>query len=54
MLEDIMCGEETEILGIREAFSMEQDAVFVLPGTHNKVVKMLADDHSAYGEKWYG
>lgn len=43
MLADIMRGEETEILGILEALSLEQDAVFVLPGTHNKVVKMLAD-----------
>lgn len=43
MLEDIMRGEETEILGIQETFSMEQDAVIVLPGTHNKVVRMLAD-----------
>lgn len=43
MLADIMRGEETEILGILEALPMEQDAVFVLPGTHNKVIKMLAD-----------
>lgn len=42
-LEDIMRGEETEILGIREDLPIEQDAVFVLPGTHNKVIKMLAD-----------
>ena len=35
---DIMRGEETEIVGILSAVSNAENAVIVLPGTHNKIV----------------
>lgn len=37
-LVDIMRGEETEIAGILAADESYADGVFVLPGTHNKVI----------------
>lgn len=42
-IDDMMRGEETECLGIWTALALDQDVVLVLPGTHNKAVKILAD-----------
>jgi len=37
MLEDIMCGEETEIFGLSE--NIEPESLYVLPGSHSKLIK---------------
>ena len=38
MLLDMMRGEETEAIGLASMLSLEEDAIFILPGTHNKIV----------------
>ena len=38
MLLDVMRGEETETIGLSSMLSLEEDAIFILPGTHNKIV----------------
>ena len=35
---DMMRGEETEVLGLYELLATEKDAVYVLPGSHNKLI----------------
>lgn len=42
MLVDIMRGEETETAGILTALKISEDAVLVLPGTHNKIISVSA------------
>lgn len=37
---DMMCGEETETLGILQSSKSAEDAVIMLPGTHNKLIKI--------------
>lgn len=37
---DIMRGEETEATGIYHTMGLSDGALFVLPGTHNKVIRM--------------
>ena len=39
---DVMRGEETEASGIASALSLSEDSVFVLPGTHNKIMNVSA------------
>ena len=39
---DIMRGEETETAGICNALGLRDGAVLVLPGTHNKVIRLNA------------
>ena len=38
VLTDMMRGEETETIGLASMVSLTEDAIFVLPGTHNKIV----------------
>lgn len=40
MLSDIMRGEETEIFGILPHLPKGKSAVLVLPGTHNKIIRV--------------
>lgn len=42
VLVDIMRGEETETAGALNLASIHEDAVLVLPGTHNKVIRVQA------------
>ncbi len=42
-LRDIMRGEEVEAIGIFLSLGLTEDAVLILPGTHNKAVKISAD-----------
>ena len=39
---DVMRGEETETAGICNALGLKDGAVLVLPGTHNKVIRLNA------------
>lgn len=39
---DVMRGEETETAGIYNAMGLKDGAVLVLPGTHNKVIRVNA------------
>lgn len=39
-LADIMRGEETEVSGILDSMKISEDCVFVLPGTHNKIINI--------------
>lgn len=41
--DDVMRGEETEIAGILAALSLHREACFILPGTHNKIIRVDAD-----------
>ena len=40
---DMMRGEECEAIGIATAISLDEDALFILPGTHNKIVEINKD-----------
>ena len=40
---DMMRGEETESIGLAELLELKEDAIFVLPGSHNKFIRMSAD-----------
>ena len=40
---DMMRGEETEAVGLYELLRPQGEAVFILPGSHNKFVRMGAD-----------
>lgn len=42
-LADVMRGEETEVAGILASGAVKGEAVIVLPGTHNKVIKVNAE-----------
>lgn len=39
---DMMRGEETEAVGLHALLSPEKEALFILPGSHNKFVRMNA------------
>ena len=39
---DIMRGEETELYGILSSIKQKEDCTFVLPGTHNKIIRVNA------------
>lgn len=41
---DMMRGEETEAIGLFQLVQPNRSCVFVLPGSHNKLVKMGAGD----------
>ena len=43
MILDMMRGEETEAIGLATMISCAEDAIFVLPGTHNKIVHVSSD-----------
>ena len=40
---DMMRGEETEAIGLYRLLALNEPAIFVLPGSHNKFVSMGAD-----------
>ena len=40
---DMMRGEETEAVGLFALLNLREEALFVLPGSHNKFVRMGAD-----------
>ena len=39
---DMMRGEEVETVGLASLLGLTEDAVFVLPGTHNKIIRVSA------------
>ena len=43
VLIDVMRGEETETIGLASILPLTDDVVFVLPGTHNKIVNVSRD-----------
>lgn len=43
LLSDIMRGEETEVFGILSRLPNASPAVILLPGTHNKIIRINAD-----------
>ena len=42
---DMMRGEETEAVGLFELLHPDRECVMILPGSHNKFVRMDADGH---------
>ncbi len=40
---DMMRGEETETIGLASMIPLGEDVIFVLPGTHNKIVRVSSD-----------
>ena len=40
---DMMRGEETEVIGILASLPLSAPAILVLPGTHNKVIRVTED-----------
>ena len=42
-LMDMMRAEETEAIGLASMISLGEDVIFVLPGTHNKIVNISSD-----------
>lgn len=43
VLMDMMRGEETETIGLASMISPDEEVIFVLPGTHNKIVRVGGD-----------
>ena len=43
VLIDVMRGEETETIGLASILPFAENAIFVLPGTHNKIVQVSSD-----------
>ena len=43
MLDDMMRGEETETVGILQALDVNEPVTIVLPGTHNKLIRVNKD-----------
>ena len=41
-LADMMRGEEVETIGLAALLGLTEDTIFVLPGTHNKIIQVTA------------